>query len=97
MSLDTKVQALLIVGQYIIIPLAYWVARNFKKSIINDLKSHVDVVVGRQINELSTRIGRIESALIAQGLASAAKQPRAASGRFQKVERPAVSSKRGLQ
>lgn len=82
------IHILLMVGQYVLIPFALWAFKRFKQGIVDDLKAHVDLTMATheagesgKFQELSTRIGRIEEALIQQAV-SAPKQRRAASGRF---------------
>jgi len=65
----------LMVGQYVLVPFAAWSARAFKRSIINELKAHVDSTMAThesgesgKFEDLSSRIGRIEDILMKQGL-----------------------------
>lgn len=72
----------LMIGQYVILPLALWAAHSYKRSIINEMKHHVDTAVNGKFKDLSNRIGRIEDVLLRRS--SAARRPSGASGRTKK-------------
>lgn len=74
----------LMVGQYVLVPVALWAANTIKKAIIEDVKQHVDKTMAThesgeatKFGELSDRIGRIETILMKQGAQKAASARRA--------------------
>ena len=87
-----EIHVWLVIGQYILVPVAAWALRSLKNSIVNDLKEHVDITMAAhekgesgKFMELSERIGRIEAALIDRALSSPKQRGRAArdsSGRW---------------
>lgn len=73
----------LMVGQYVLLPLVYWIAKKVKESIVSELKAHVDQTMAAheagestKFQELNDRVGRIETVLMTRGVPKVASRRR---------------------
>lgn len=80
----------LMVGQYILAPVAIWAGHKFKNSIVDELKTHVDLKISQheknemdKFTEFSNRITRLEDVILRRrGALPAVWGRRDAKGRF---------------
>lgn len=95
-----EIHVWLVVGQYVLVPIAAWALRSLKNSIVSDLKEHVDITMAAhergesgKFQELSERIGRIEDALIERALSSPKPRVRAVRDSLGRWASPSSSPK----